>query len=109
VLHRAPIDPPRHELAEVDAAALEAARATDVALAAAIDMGADRWISYLSPLPGRLRDDGLRDLRIAERQARAAYGPRDSIRDALPEYATEPLVKALDKLLKAIARFEAHR
>jgi hypothetical protein len=103
------LDPPRHELPDVDAAALEAARAADVALAAAIDIKTERWVRYLSPLPGRLRDDGLRDLRAATRTARAAYGPKDSIRDALPEYATEPLLKAIDRLQKAIARFDAHR
>jgi hypothetical protein len=102
------IDPPRHELSEVDAAALEAARAADVALAAAQDMEQERWIRYLAPLPGRLRDDPLRDLRAATRVARAAYGPKDSIRDSLPEYATEPLLKAIDRLQKAIARFDAH-
>ena len=103
------IDPPRHELADVDAAALEAARAADVALAAARDMEQDRWIRYLAPLPDRLRDDPLRDLRAAARTARAAYGPKDSIRDALPEDATEPLLRAIDRLQKAIARFDAHR
>ena len=102
-------DPPRHELAEVDAAALEAARAADVALAAALDMEQERWIRYLAPLPGRLRDDPLRDLRAATRVARAAYGPKDSIRDSLPEYATEPLLRSIDRLQKAIARFDAHR
>jgi hypothetical protein len=106
---RALPDPPRHELAEVDAAALEAARAADVALAAAIDMEQERWIRYLTPLPGRLRDDPLRDLRAATRVARAAYGPKDSIRDSLPEYATEPLLKSIDRLQKAIARYEMHR
>jgi hypothetical protein len=102
-------DPPRHELAEIDAAALEAARAADVALAAAQDMEQERWIRYLAPLPNRLRDDPLRDLRAATRVARAAYGPKDSIRDALPESATEPLLKSIDRLQKAIARFDAHR
>jgi hypothetical protein len=102
-------DPPRHELADIDAAALEAARAADVALAAAQDMEQERWIRYLGPLPNRLRDDPLRDLRAATRVARAAYGPKDSIRDALPEYATEPLLKSIDRLQKAIARFDAHR
>lgn len=96
-------------MAEVDAAALEAARAADVALAAAQDMEQERWIRYLSPLPGRLRDDPLRDLRAATRVARAAYGPKDSIRDSLPEYATEPLLRSIDRLQKAIARFDAHR
>ncbi len=102
-------DPPRHELSDIDGAALEAARAADVALAAAVDMEAERWVQYLAPLPGRLRDDPLRDLRAATRRARAAYGPKDSIRDALPEFATEPLLKAIDRLQKAIARFDAHR
>ena len=102
-------DPPRHELGDVDTAALEAARAADVVLAAALDMEQERWIRYLSPLPGRLRDDGLRDLRAATRVARAAYGPKDSIRDALPEYATEPFLRSIDRLQKAIARFDAHR
>jgi hypothetical protein len=51
----------------------------------------------------------LRDVRIAARQARAAYGPKDSIRDALPDNVTEPLLDAIDRLLKAIARYEAHR
>jgi hypothetical protein len=102
-------DPPRHELAEVDAAALEAARAADIVLAAAVDMEQERWIRYLAPLPNRLRDDPLRDLRAATRVARAAYGPKDSIRDSLPEYATEPFLKSIDRLQKAIARYEAHR
>jgi hypothetical protein len=109
VLNERRADPPRHELSEIDAAALEAARAVDVALAAAIDMEAERWVRYLTPLAPRLRDDGLRDLRSATRMARAAYGPKDSIRDALPEYATEPLLKTIDRLQKAIARYEAHR
>ncbi|HEY8239466.1 MAG TPA: hypothetical protein VIF63_08525, partial [Candidatus Limnocylindrales bacterium] len=81
----------------------------DVALAAARAMDSERWGRYLEPLPGRLRDDQLRDLRNAARLARAAYGPKDSIRDALPEYATEPLLKAIDRLLKSIARYEANR
>lgn len=102
-------DPPRHELADVDAAALEAARAVDVALAAARDMEQERWIRYLAPLPDRLRDDPLRELRAATRTARAAYGPKDSIRDSLPEHATEPMLRAIDRLQKAIARFDAHR
>jgi hypothetical protein len=102
-------DPPRHELADVDAAALEAARAADTALLAAREMETERWIRYLAPLPDRLRDDPLRDLRRVARTTRAAYGPKDSIRDALPEHATEPLLRAIDRLLKAIARFDAHR
>ena len=101
--------PARHELPEIDSAALETARAADVALAAAREMEASRWVAYLAPLPDRLRDDGLRDLRGAARLVRAAFGPKDSIRDALPEDATEPLLRSTDRLLKAIARHDAHR
>jgi hypothetical protein len=72
-------------------------------------MEAERWVRYLERLPDKLRDDPLRDLRVVTRQARAAYGPKDSIRDALTEHATEPLLRAIDRLQKAIARFEAHR
>jgi len=101
--------PPRHELPEVDAAALEAARAGDVLVAAAREMGNERWLRYLAPLPGRLRDDALPDLRAAARVARAAYGPKDSIRDALPADATEVFLDRIDRLLRAIARYEAQR
>lgn len=99
----------RHELPEIDAAALVAARATDRALAAAREWDIARWERYLAPLPERLRDDPLRDLRAAARTVRAAYGPKDSIRDALPEEVTEPMLDAIDRLLKAIARYEAQR
>jgi hypothetical protein len=37
-------------------------------------------------------------------RARAAYGPKDSIREALPPELTEPFLIDLDRLLKAIAR-----
>jgi hypothetical protein len=94
---------------DVDAAALEAARAADVALAAARAVGSDRWVVYLEPLPDRLRDDSLRELRGTTRRLRSAYGPKDSLRDAIPDEATEPLLRAIDRLLKAIARHDAHR
>ena len=100
-------NPPRHELGEVDAAALEAARAADVALEAATEMEHERWVRYLGPLPGRLRDDPLRDLRALTRLARAAYGPKDSVRDALPSDLTEPFLESLDRLLRELARREA--
>lgn len=101
--------PARHELPEIDAAALVAARATERALAAAREWGIERWERYLAPLPVRLRDDPVRDLRAAARTARAAYGPKDSIRDALPEAVTEPMLDAIDRLLRTIARYEAQR
>ena len=101
--------PPRHELPEVDAAAFEAARAADHIVAAARDAGAERWLRYFEPIPGRLRDDPLPELRAATRLARAAYGPKDSVRDQLPMEATEPFLEQLDRLIKAIARYESHR
>jgi hypothetical protein len=102
-------DPARHELPDIDSAALRAARAADRALAAARESGIERWAAYLAPLPDRLRDDSLRDLRGVARRTRAAYGPKDSIRDSLPEDVTEPLLEEVDRLLKAISRFDAHR
>jgi hypothetical protein len=101
--------PPRHEIPEVDAAALEAARAADALVRAAREAESERWLRYLAPLPGRLRDDPLPDLRAAARLARAAYGPKDSVRDDLPAEATEPFLDRIDRLIKAIARYEAHR
>jgi hypothetical protein len=101
--------PARHELPDIDAAALAAALAADRALAAARDVGNERWERYLARVPDRLRDDPLAGLRSTARTVRAAYGPKDSIRDALPEAVTEPLLKAVDRLLKVIARYEAHR
>jgi hypothetical protein len=101
--------PPRHELPDVDAAALEAARAADALVAAAQEYGAERWLRYVAPLPDRLRDDALPDLRGAARLARAAYGPKDSIRDALPADVTEPFLDRIDQLIRAINRWDANR
>lgn len=101
--------PSRHQVPELDAAALEAARTADRLLLAARAFGADRWIRYVAPLPDRLRDDPIPALRSVARQARAAYGPKDSIRDSLPPDVTEPFLESIDRLIKAIARFEAHR
>jgi hypothetical protein len=104
--------PARHEVPGIDAAALEAARAADHAVAAAGELaaanaaGAERWLRYLAPLPDRLRDDPITTLRSVARTARSAYGPKDSIRDALPADATEPLLAAIDRLLKALARHD---
>jgi hypothetical protein len=88
----------------IDEAALAAARDADLLLSAALARGSVRWEEFLSPLPGQLRDVGLRDLRKVAMRARAAYGPKDSIREALPPELTEPFLIDLDRLLKAIAR-----
>jgi hypothetical protein len=37
-------------------------------------------------------------------RARAAYGPKDSVRDALPPDVTEPFLEAIDRLTRAINR-----
>jgi hypothetical protein len=94
----------RHEYPQIDDLGLAAARHGDRLLAAAQELGLTRWARYLAPLPDRLRDDGLADLRSAAMRARAAYGPKDSIRDALPADLTEPFLEAIDRLLREIAR-----
>ena len=43
--------------------ALAAARAADLVIGAAREVGADRWVAYFEPLADRLRDDEPRDLR----------------------------------------------
>lgn len=99
----------RHEIPEIDEAALVAARATDRALAVAREVGSERWMRYLAPVPDRLRDDPLLDLRALARRTRSAFGPKDSIRDVLPADVTEPLLEAVDRLLKVIARHDMNR
>lgn len=101
--------PARHETPEIDAAALDAARAADRLLEAARAAGSERWTRYLAPMPDRFRDDPIPSLRAAARAGRSAFGPKDSIRDALPASATEPFLVAIDRLLKVIARWESHR
>ena len=98
------VAPARHEYPVIDDLGLVAARHADRLLAAARERGNVRWTAYLEPLPDRLRDDDLRGLRAAAVRARAAYGPKDSIRDALPWELTEPFLEAIDRLLREINR-----
>ena len=98
--------PARHERPAIDEAALVAARAADRLLDDARARGATRWIAYLEPLPDHLRDGDLADLRRLAMRARAAYGPKDSIRDTLPADVTEPFLLAIDRLLKVLAKHE---
>lgn len=98
--------PARHERPAIDEAALVAARHADALLAEARALGIERWAAYLAPLPDALRDASLKDLRAVALKARAAFGPKDSIRDALPADLTEPWLGAVDRLIKAIARAE---
>ena len=99
--------PARHERPAIDEAALVAARACDRLLAAAREAQSERWVAYLEPLPDRLRDDELVDLRRAALRARSAYGPKDSIRDTLGPDVTEPFLDALDRLIRALNRRDA--
>jgi hypothetical protein len=96
--------PARHELPAVDEAGLVAARHADRVVAALRDRGVDRWTAYFEPMPERLRDDEPRGLRQVAMRARAAYGPKDSIRDVLPRELTEPFLDSIDRLLKQLAR-----
>jgi hypothetical protein len=96
--------PARHERPRIDEAALLAARAADAVLRAARERDAERWVTYFEPLPDSLRDADLADLRRIALRGRAAYGPKDSVRDVLPAAVTEPFLDAIDRLLKELAR-----
>jgi hypothetical protein len=96
--------PARHERPAIDEAALVVARDADKLLASARERGSDRWATFLADVPERLRDAPIVDLRAIAMRARSAYGPRDSIRDALPADLTEPFLTNLDRLLKALAK-----
>jgi hypothetical protein len=96
--------PARHEAPAVDELAMVAARHADRLLAEAEARGATRWSTFLGPIPDHLRDDELRALRQTAVRARAAYGPKDSIRDALPADLTEPFLEALDRLIRELDR-----
>lgn len=97
--------PARHEIPRIDEAGLEAARLADRLLAGARSAGNTRWAAFLAPFPERLRDEEPTALRKTAMAARAAYGPRDSIRDALADDLTLPFLAALDRLLKVLARY----
>jgi hypothetical protein len=99
--------PLRHDLPAVDEAGLVAARNADRVIAAARDLGADRWLAYFEPMADRLRDDEPRSLRQVAMRARAAYGPKDSVRDVLPAEVTEPFLDSIDRLLKQLNRRDA--
>ena len=102
--HTAAIRRPRHQLAAIDDLGLVAARHADRLLLASRERGQTRWTTFLEPLPDRLRDEELPALRATAVRARAAYGAKDSIRDALPADLTEPFLDALDRLIREINR-----
>jgi hypothetical protein len=96
--------PARHERPAIDEAALAAARDADRLLEATRTRGSTRWEEFMAPLPGLLRDVAIADLRRVALRARAAFGPKDSIREVFPAELTEPFLVDLDRLLKALAR-----
>ena len=67
----------------------------------------DLRLRYFESMPDRLRDDEPRSLRQVALRARAAYGPKDSVRDALPPDVTEPFLDAIDRLLKQLNKRDA--
>jgi hypothetical protein len=68
-----------------------------------------RWVDFLALVPEQLRDAGVGQLLVVAQRARAAYGPKDSIREALPMEFTEPFLVELDRLRKALVRELAER
>ena len=72
-------EPARHELPEIDSAALRAAMAAERAFRAADDVGLDRWVRYLEPIPDLLRGGTLREVRGAARTVRAAFAAGSSL------------------------------
>ena len=103
------LDPARHERPTIDEAALSAALDAERLLGAARERGMSRWEQFLVAVPDQLRDAGIPELRIIVRRARAAYGPKESIRESLPGELTEPFLDHLDRLLRALARDELER
>ena len=100
--------PARHERPAIDEAGLHAARHADRLLAEARDRGLVRWVTYFESLPDRLRDDEPVALRLTAVRCRAAYGVKDSVRDALPPELTEPFLESVDRLLRELNR-DLHR
>ncbi|HVL53835.1 MAG TPA: hypothetical protein VM344_06195, partial [Vitreimonas sp.] len=94
----------RHERPAIDDAALVAARHADRILAAARQRGETRWETFFATIPDRLRDDELAALRSTALRARAAYGAKDSVRDALPADLTEPFLESIDRLVRELNR-----
>lgn len=98
----------RHERPAIDDCGLLAARHADRLVAEARARGLTRWVTYLEPLPDRLRDDEPVALRATAIRCRAAYGVKDSVRDALPPELTEPFLDSVDRLLRELNR-DLHR
>lgn len=81
-----------------------AARHADRLLVEARQRGLERWVAFFESLPDRLRDDEPIALRRIALRSRAAYGAKDSVRDALPSELTEPFLESIDRLLRELNR-----
>jgi hypothetical protein len=99
--------PARHELTDIDEAAIAAARAFDLLLAGAREAGSQRWVRFLEPLPNRLRDDELAALPRTARRCRSAFGPGDSVLDVVPRDVGTTAARSIDDLLRVLARHAA--
>ncbi len=102
-----PRPPGRHEQPEIDEAGLAAGRWAERLLQASRAIGNARWEAFLAPLPERLRDSPVADLRAVARRGRAAFGAKDSIADVLPWDEAMAFRDALDDLLRLLARRDA--
>ena len=98
----------RHERPAIDEAGLIAARHADRLIDEARARGLTRWVAFFEPLPDRLRDDEPVALRATAVRCRAAYGVKDSVRDAMPAELTEPFLDSIDRLLRELNR-DFHR
>lgn len=94
----------RHERPAIDEAGLAAARHADRLVAEARARGLTRWVSFFETLPDRLRDEEPAALRSTAMRSRAAYGAKDSVRDALPADLTEPFLDSIDRLIRELNR-----
>jgi hypothetical protein len=99
--------PPRWQDPQLDEAALDVARRTRLVVEALRGAGHDRWVAFLEPLVPAFEDGDRVDLQAAARRARAAFGARDSLLDALPDTDTVRLRDAVDRLLLLVERRRA--
>ena len=97
--------PARHERPAIDEAGLVAARHADRLLDAAHARSAP---SAGSPTSSRCRTGCATTTRWRcgrrRPRCRAAYGVKDSIRDALPAELTEPFLDSIDRLIRELNR-----
>ena len=99
---RRPPPVPRWQDPALDEAALAAAHRAREAIAALRARGATRWVHWFELIQPVLEDGDRADVQVAARRARAAFGAKDSVLDALPDDEALRLRDALDRLLRAL-------